>query len=75
MDSTIPLSFESPESSSILSASYDPDTRLLTVVLKTGTYTYEGFPEAKWEDFVEAESKGKYFAHYIRPLFYGTKKS
>lgn len=78
-----PLSFESPESSAVASASYDPDTHLLTLSLKRPNkdqpervvqYTYAGFPEGNWKLFVEATSKGRYFSEVVRPLFVGIPK-
>lgn len=72
-----PLSFTSPESSSIGGASYDPDTQVLAVDFKRNPaipserYVFGGFPPEKWKEFMEADSKGTYFAKWIRPLFSG----
>lgn len=71
----IPLSFESPESSSLEGASYDPSTRQLTVVFKDGkTYDYPGIDPELWVEFMEAGSKGTYFMRRIRPLYTGRKR-
>ena len=71
----IPLSFESPESSSLAGASYDPDCRQLTVVFKDGkTYDYPGIEPQMWVAFMEAGSKGGYFMWHIRPMFTGKKR-
>lgn len=72
----LPYSFESPESSAIIGASYDPDTQALTVVLRHGggtPYLYQGFPAVMWKEFLESTSKGTYFQQRIRPVFMGTK--
>lgn len=72
-----PLAFVSPESSSIYGAQYDPNTEMLSVdfrrnpALPVERYTYSGFPLEKWREFLAAESKGTYFAKWIRPLFSG----
>lgn len=73
-----PTSFESPESSNIWGAAYNPDTRQLRVSFKSVhvgviTYTYEAFPTDLWEEFVTAASKGGFFASAIRPFYPGTK--
>lgn len=76
-----PLSFESPESSTIERASYDPDTQTLTVEFKrapkdkTDTiYTYSGVSAETWEAFEQAPSKGTHFVKRIRPLHAGRAK-
>lgn len=71
----IPLSFESPESSSLTGASYDPDCRQLTVEFKDGKrYDYPGIEPQTWMAFMEAGSKGSYFMRNIRPLYAGKKR-
>jgi hypothetical protein len=75
-----PSSFVSEDSSSILGASYDGETRVLTVKIKPDvrgksttpkTYQYEDFSLALWQQFCQAESKGSYFNTHIRPYFKG----
>lgn len=73
-DHDYPRSFRSPESSNVKGAHYDPDTQLLTVEFNTGTgkeYGYAPFPEEEWREFLEAESKGKFFSARVRPFFTG----
>ena len=75
---TLPMHFESPESSALHGASYDPDTEVLTVVLSHngGTpYDYDKFPRVMWKEFLEAPSKGTYFQKRIRPVFSGHKRA
>jgi hypothetical protein len=71
----LPLSFESPESGTISRAHYDPDTRQLFVDLRKSavTYRYTAIDLLVWREFVEATSKGHYFASRIRPLYVGIK--
>lgn len=78
MINTLPARFDSPESSTILAASYDEATATLTVHFKrgksdktAGVYRYDHFPRELWQRFVEAESKGSYFVQHIRPVFAG----
>lgn len=71
---TVPLSFESPESSSIASATYYLDTHKLSVSFYTPTkeiktYELEAVPLSIWEPFCRAESKGSHYNQYIRPFF------
>lgn len=68
----LPMSFESPESSLILGASYDPRTELITLDFKTGRYR-GGLPRDQWKEFLEADSKGVYFNRRIRPFWDGVK--
>lgn len=71
-------SFDSPESSNISSAAYDPEKQHLSVSFKSHTggtatrvYSYSGVSPALWREFVQAKSKGKFFAEAIRPMFAG----
>lgn len=71
------LSFESPESSNIAGASFDPDTGLLTVRFKGHGTTPEEriyistaiMTIRQWVDFLQCASKGEFFAGQIKPLF------
>lgn len=79
LDPDTPLSFESPESSSIVQASYDPDTLVLTVQFRRDRdapdiWVYTGIQPQLWTEFLEAGSKGHYFASRIRPLHPGKVK-
>jgi hypothetical protein len=53
--------------------SYNDKTQVLTVVFQygppknyDGTYKYKDVPPDVFEAFMTAESKGKFFNHYIR---------
>lgn len=72
----VPLQFESPESSTIHSAEYDPQTMLMSVLFKRpkavlDRYDYDAFPAELWEKFTQAPSKGAFFSAYIRPFYTG----
>ncbi|MBI2796653.1 MAG: KTSC domain-containing protein [Gemmatimonadetes bacterium] len=58
---------EAPGSSTIARFSYDSSTKTLTVVfLKSGTYNYFDVPEAVFEQFKSASSKGQFLAQSIK---------
>lgn len=71
----LPSFFSSPESDTIASAMYDTTTETLRVQFKAGAsvYEYEHIPVLLWKDFIEASSKGKFFAARVRPFFLGRK--
>lgn len=69
--------FETPDSSLILSASYDEGTMTATVVLKDSknmgvekVYDY-ALPPDLWNEWVQATSKGAFFNKAIRPMYQG----
>lgn len=75
----VPTRFDSPESSNIAYATYDPDSLQMVVAFrwhganggKERSYTYENIDEGRWVEFVQAASKGTFFASRIRPFFIG----
>ena len=74
----IPTFFDSPESSTIVSARYDPDRQVLTVEFKrkpkektAGCYIFGGVERELWAEFFRSSSKGHFFATRIRPSFSG----
>jgi KTSC domain len=72
------LSFESPESTSVTRANYDPTTRQLFIVLRKGggdpTYRFGGVGPQLWIEFYQSESKGKFFSARIRPFYVGVRQ-
>lgn len=75
-DNDIPTAFDSPESSVIAGASYDPMTRTLICEVKRGpnvtkAYRYDGFPEEEWVAFVQSPSKGNFFSRRVRAIYSG----
>lgn len=69
------IHFESKDSSSIHSASYEPKSHHLQISFrgstghKSTTHSYFGMLPAQWEAFAAAPSKGKHFASHIRGRF------
>lgn len=62
---TIPVA-----SSMISSVGYDPETQELEVTFNQGrSYTYEGVPQAEYDNLVSAQSVGKYFAANIKNVY------
>lgn len=60
-------------SSNIDWARYDPETNTLEIDFiksnvpgKASTYEYTCFPPEEWEQFQMSESKGSWFAKYVR---------
>ena len=58
------------ESSSLVSAGYDPASETLEVEFRTGIYQYVGVPTDRYEGLMAAESKGAYFNQFIRDAGY-----
>lgn len=62
------------DSSNIASVGYNAFDKVMEVEFQGGrVYTYDGITLDLYEDFMEAPSKGTYFANYIRPSFTGTQ--
>lgn len=58
------------DSSAIVSLGYDPELRMLEVEFSSGSvYDYFGVTERLFESFLDAPSKGRFFAHRIRGHF------
>ena len=56
------------DSSNINSVNYSEEG--LTVVFKSGMeYTYPGVPKLLYEQMLDADSVGKFFAQYIKPEY------
>lgn len=64
-----------PVSSSMLNAvGYDKDEKKLTVEFSNGaTYEYEEVEPEIYEEFVNADSVGKYFLYKIKPNYTGVR--
>ena len=78
----IPTFFDSPESSTIVSAHYDPDQRVLTVEFKrkpkektAERYIFGGVSPELWAEFLSSVSKGHFFSTRIRPNFSGVAQA
>jgi hypothetical protein len=59
------------DSSAVHGADYDPETRTLFLQFASGekTYEYPNVPEHIFEGLLTADSKGRYYASYIRDQF------
>jgi uncharacterized protein len=56
-----------PDSTNIASIGYDQETQTLEVeFIKGSLYQYFDVPQVVYEDFVSADSKGKYLANKIK---------
>jgi hypothetical protein len=60
-------SFQSPESSNVVGASYSSLSQMLHINFKSGTYRYDNVPVHVWAMFKEAKSKGA----FINAVFIG----
>lgn len=62
------------KSSNLASTTFDKANKVLTVTFKNGnTYQYDGVGIRLFNEFVRAESHGKFFAANIKPVFKATK--
>ena len=62
------------ESSNIERVGFDPEKNDLFVkFLSGGTYSYADVDEDIFDNFVRAESKGKYFLDYVKPDYIHTR--
>jgi hypothetical protein len=59
------------ESKLFVSAAYNAETHILYLRFRSGgdVYRYFEFPEDQFKDFIEAESRGRYFLDQIRDQF------
>ncbi len=65
-----PANWVPVESSVFTSAAYDEAQRQLYLRFQSGEiYRYFEFPRFQWDEFLAAESKGRYFAENIRSNF------
>lgn len=68
------LSFDSPESKSIIRGDYDPNTNTATVEFASGDrYQFPGVSSELWTEWAAAKSKGQFFHARIRPHIQGVK--
>lgn len=72
--SETPLSYNVLNSKTIKKIEYDNKTVSLTVTFQTDQkYLYNNVPESIYQDFIKSESKGKFFARYIKHSYDGIK--
>ena len=60
-----------PDSSVFTKIGYNETEEILLVVFRDSgmTYEYEGFPKGEWDDFIAADSKGKWYNAEIKPYY------
>jgi len=64
------LKVENVKSSHIKAAWYDPDSNTLFVQFRNGdVYKYAEVPEEVWQNFLLADSLGKYMHRHIKGKF------
>lgn len=64
------MKHEFENSSSIDSLQYDEDDSVLTVTFTSGkSYQYGDVPKEVVDEFIEADSPGRYFAQHIKPVY------
>jgi hypothetical protein len=58
------------ESKLLTSSAYDDGKHILYLRFRSGeVYRYFGFPEERYREFLDAESRGRYFLSNIRNRF------
>ena len=61
-------------SSNIKSIGYNKEKKVLEIEFNSGgVYEYSNVPEDAFESLNKAQSKGKYFIKYIKPVFACTR--
>ncbi len=64
------MEWHSFESKQLAAAAYDAEKHALYLRFRSGdVYLYFGFPDEQYQDFLDAESRGRYFLSYIRNRF------
>jgi hypothetical protein len=64
------MTWQQLESKLLTSSGYDPENRVLYLRFQSGTvYRYFDFPPEQYQQFIEAESRGRYFLANIRNHF------
>ena len=64
------MEWQSFESKLLASSAYDVGRQVLYLRFRSGdVYRYFEFPEEQYREFLEAESRGRYFLSHIRNNF------
>ena len=64
------MTWRTVESKMFTSAAYDEEQQILYLRFQSGdVYRYFGFPNQQYQDFLNAESHGRYFLSHIRNQF------
>lgn len=60
-------------STTILAIGYDEPSQELHIAFTSGTYVYHKVPQEVYDEFMNAESIGKFFHSRIKKVYAGTK--
>jgi hypothetical protein len=64
------MNWQTFESKLLASSAYDVGKQILWLRFRSGeVYRYFGFPEERYQEFLDAESRGRYFLNHIRNHF------
>lgn len=63
----------SPESSNIVRAEYQPESKVFDVHFKNGTYRYFGVPQSVVDSYQSASSKGSFIHRNIKGVYESQK--
>jgi hypothetical protein len=64
------MEWQSLESELLAASAYDAEKQTLYLRFRSGeVYRYFGFPDDQYQDFLNAESHGRYFLSHIRNQF------
>jgi hypothetical protein len=70
MTTSLNMDWQSFESKMFASSAYDPERHILSMRFRSGeVYRYFEFPEEQYREFLDAESRGRYFLNFIRNRF------
>ncbi len=70
----MPEMIPTPESSNVEAIGYDERNEEVWVTFRTsGTYSYPGVPEHVWEQFQQADSKGRFVNMVLKVDFVGNR--
>lgn len=65
-----------PESSNVQAIAYNPTTKSVRVIFKSGVdYSYKNVPEAVWKEALKAESVGKFVNAELKGKYESEKLS
>ena len=65
-----PMHWQPLESKMFAAVAYSPKTATLYLRFRSGEiYAYFDFPEAQYQEFLQAESRGRHFLSHIRGRF------
>jgi hypothetical protein len=68
------MRYEAVTSSALAAVGYEPRSRTLGVVFRSGgIYEYAGVPRGVYDELMSAPSKGRYFAACVRDRYPATR--